>query len=728
MGNKSFIFRFDDAEVREREFVLTKAGKVLAVEPKAFRTLLFLLRHPQKLISKEELLNSVWGDAAVTEGSLTRCIWLLRRLLEDDINQPRYIETVATVGYRFVCKVEASEDTLGNLEESAANNPSVGSSVETAANGVVAATSEKPPAQINRDVGDEERDGRQKKENPNGFRRWLLAGAAALACLAVAGWYLRRPPLPLRVTEYTQITHDGLPKNLAGSDGSRLYFNRFSGTDRVAEVAISGGETARIPVAIPDPFITDVSPDGSALLVESINGPVGLQVVQVPSGSVRPLTTDIWVNASAWSPDGGSVVYNTWDGEIKVIRKDGTGASRLTSAGETGGSSGGISWSPNGATIRFSKGGALWEISPNGSNLHRLFPTGRPSNPCCGRWTPDGRFYVFLSAGQIWSLDERRGLFRRAAAEPVQLTTGPIQWSDPIPSKDGKKIFSSGVILHGELVRYDSQSKTLQPWLGGVSAEFVAFSPDGRSMVYVTFPEGILWKANRDGSNPVQLLDPPWHPFLPRWSPDSSQILFSQGYSGEPDRGYIVSSQGGAPKPILPDYKEEQGDLSWSPDGRRIVFASQEFKAGKLTDVIKVVELSSHKVDTIPGSQSLYSPRWSPNGRFIAGLSQGSDQPNVADQLTVFDFETQRWSTLQREGGCAFPSWSRDGQFIYYLHKSGVYRVRVSGGTAEKVVDLKGLRITGSIGAWLGLDPQDTPVLLRDVGTEDIYALTLEEK
>jgi DNA-binding winged helix-turn-helix (wHTH) protein len=66
--------RFD-----EREFSLPKAGKVLAVEPKAFRVLLLLLRNPQKLISKEELLNAVWGDTAVTEGSLTPCIWLLRR-------------------------------------------------------------------------------------------------------------------------------------------------------------------------------------------------------------------------------------------------------------------------------------------------------------------------------------------------------------------------------------------------------------------------------------------------------------------------------------------------------------------------------------------------------------------------------------------------------------------------------------------------------------------------
>jgi hypothetical protein len=78
MGNKSFVFRFADVEVREREFTLIKAGKALTVEPKAFRALLFLLHNPQRLISKEELLNSLWGDAAVTEGSLTRCIWLLR--------------------------------------------------------------------------------------------------------------------------------------------------------------------------------------------------------------------------------------------------------------------------------------------------------------------------------------------------------------------------------------------------------------------------------------------------------------------------------------------------------------------------------------------------------------------------------------------------------------------------------------------------------------------------
>jgi len=109
-GNKTFVFKFADVEVREQEFCLVKGGEVLPVEPKTFRVLLYLLRNPQRLIAKEELLNAVWGNAAVTESSLTRTIAQLRRLLGDEIRNPRYIETVATVGYRFLYKVEISDD------------------------------------------------------------------------------------------------------------------------------------------------------------------------------------------------------------------------------------------------------------------------------------------------------------------------------------------------------------------------------------------------------------------------------------------------------------------------------------------------------------------------------------------------------------------------------------------------------------------------------------------
>ena len=116
MSNKSFVFRFADVEVREREFRLLKRGEVLPVEPKAFRVLLYLLHNPLKLVPKDELLDAVWGNTAVSENSLARSIALLRRLLGDDLHSPRYIETVATVGYRFVADVEVSENLTGDPE------------------------------------------------------------------------------------------------------------------------------------------------------------------------------------------------------------------------------------------------------------------------------------------------------------------------------------------------------------------------------------------------------------------------------------------------------------------------------------------------------------------------------------------------------------------------------------------------------------------------------------
>jgi hypothetical protein len=91
----------------------------------------------------------------------------------------------------------------------------------------------------------------------------------------------------------------------------------------------------------------------------------------------------------------------------------------------------------------------------------------------------------------------------------------------------------------------------------------------------------------------------------------------------------------------------------------------------------------------------------------------------------------QRWSIVQLTRGSGWPTWSSDSQFIYFLQTlddPGVFRVRVSGGNAERVVDLKGFRYTGAFTGWMGLDPTDTPMLIRDIGTDDIYALKLEQK
>lgn len=187
MGNRTTIFKFADVEVREREFCLVKDGEVLPVEPKTFRVLLFLLRNPQKLIAKEELLNAVWGDAAVTENSLTRTIAQLRRLLGDEIRNPRFIETVATVGYRFLYKVEISDDASGDLQVAdRANGLSESDSFGTFANGKIAEAAANPVAQIDERAGDMERRG----EPVTGLNRRAFVWTAAAAVVAGGGVWL----------------------------------------------------------------------------------------------------------------------------------------------------------------------------------------------------------------------------------------------------------------------------------------------------------------------------------------------------------------------------------------------------------------------------------------------------------------------------------------------------------------------------------------------------------
>jgi DNA-binding winged helix-turn-helix (wHTH) protein len=135
---KCLVFSFADVQVREREFCIVRNGEVLPVEPKAFRVLLFLLRNPQKLITKEELLDAVWGDTAVSENSLTRSIALLRRLLGDGTHEPRYIATVPTVGYRFLRDVRAAEEDSAELKaqgSSPTNEPSADDQPTPAAGG-----------------------------------------------------------------------------------------------------------------------------------------------------------------------------------------------------------------------------------------------------------------------------------------------------------------------------------------------------------------------------------------------------------------------------------------------------------------------------------------------------------------------------------------------------------------------------------------------------------------
>ena len=104
------IYRFEQFEVDDREFRFSEHGAPLQVEPKVLRLLLYLIENRSRLVRKQELLDTVWRDAMVTENALTRAIGLLRKSLNDDSRVPKFIETVPTAGYRFIARVTTADE------------------------------------------------------------------------------------------------------------------------------------------------------------------------------------------------------------------------------------------------------------------------------------------------------------------------------------------------------------------------------------------------------------------------------------------------------------------------------------------------------------------------------------------------------------------------------------------------------------------------------------------
>jgi eukaryotic-like serine/threonine-protein kinase len=553
--------------------------------------------------------------------------------------------------------------------------------------------------------------------------KWAVAVGGFGLVAVVLLIYLQSRPLPQpKVSGYVPVTHDGNPKILIGTDGARLYFNEFPAAGpAISEVSGSGGEVAHVSVPASTMFLLAVSPDGATLLVAdevgqtAFKGP--LWEVPVLGGSPRRLA-EATGQGAAWSPDGQTIVYA--DGhDLFLAKSDGSEPHKLGSAPDRVYA---LAWSPDGTTIRFGIGsfgvaGGLWQVSVDGTNLHPLLPDWHtPPNECCGQWTAGGRYFVFQSAGNIWALPEKGSWLGKANSQPVQLTSGPMTFSSPLPSKDGKKLFVVGALARGELARYDAKSAAFTPFLSGISADSVSFSKDEQWVAYVTFPEETLWKSKIDGSQRIQLTYPPLTPILPRWSPDGHQIVFYGLRPGQKGKLYTVATDGGTPRQLIPEDPQDEYDPTWSPDGTKIVFGGVPANGGS---IIRILEVKTHQISTLPGSDGLYSPRWSPDGRYIVAM------PFDSHSLMLFDFATQKWDEIAKIS-MGFPNWSKTGDYVYFLHgenQPSVMRVRIRDRKIEQVADLKNFRQTGYWSVWLGMAPNDSPLLLRDTGTQEIYAL-----
>ena len=276
----------------------------------------------------------------------------------------------------------------------------------------------------------------QDKRAPLSRRFLAMIGAAVLVILAVVAYTWLRPMPAPQVANYVQLTHDGLQKSLIGSDGSRLFLTVVdSGVDDTAAVPVTGGESTRIAMPAPSMFPVDLSPDGSSFLVVEGSGyPAtgSLWSLPVLGDSPRRLG-DAAGHVAAWSSDGKLLAFGK-DADVYLAKGDGSDIRKLATMRNL---VSGLAISPDGSRVQveteeISQSGtsvvagerSIWEVSAKGSEPTALIPEWQNTNECCGRWTADGRYFVFQSEGQIWAL---------AGREPILAEKGKANAIDVEP-------------------------------------------------------------------------------------------------------------------------------------------------------------------------------------------------------------------------------------------------------------------------------------------------------
>jgi Tol biopolymer transport system component/DNA-binding winged helix-turn-helix (wHTH) protein len=701
---------------------LWKAGRRIKIQTQPFKVLAALLERPGEVVTREELQTRVWGpDTTVDfEHSLGTAVNKVREALGDSADSPRYVETLARRGYRFIAPV---------APVSAPTAPSDPATFPQPAEAPAAAVPEAGAKSSGKDL-------------LNSPVVWVLLGITAVLA-AASGYYFASSRSPSSLVRITQVTHNGRVspgapsmENLpaATTDGIHIYALVISeGRPALSQISINLGDTQPVPLPeeIASPSLGDISPDGSSLLLRSHLSPESEQPLWVvpTSGGSALRVSNILAHDATWMPDGKGILYAAGNELAVTNLKDGTSTPFATLPI---GRAFWLRWSPSGKLLRFTVLDpinhtlSLWELSASDHAPHPILPNWtRPASECCGTWTADGKYYVFQSTHgdniDLWKLDGTR------TADPVQVTNGPLSFEAPVADRTGHRIFFLGLDSRSETQRYDPQAHEFLPTHNFLSAASrISYSRDAQ---WVAWPDlnGHLWRARVNGTEKIQLTPDSLQVFLAYWSPDGHQLAMMAREPGQAWQIYRISADGGTPEQLLKEDRNA-GDPSWSADGQSLVF-------GRVTDLmgkengprnLMILNLATHQTTEIPGSDGLFSPRWSPDGRSIAALSL--DQR----RLMIYDVATRAWSTLATTS-VADPVWSADSKAIY-IHAfmadtQPIYRVSVPDGHLEQIADLSAFRAGDTADYFfVGITPDNLPLVRARTSTGNLYSLDFDKR
>jgi eukaryotic-like serine/threonine-protein kinase len=588
-----------------------------------------------------------------------------------------------------------------------------------------------------------------------GLKKGALIGGCVLVGVAGMVYYWRPAIPPPRVTGMMQLTHDDTEKldvdGLSGerlvTDGTRIYYEVQRHTPSLLkEVSTEGGESEVVEFPLPNHQAVDLrAPSELLALGDPVNATLdqgGVWHMTIPGGDPRRIG-NFQANDAIWSPDGNSI-YWTSGPDIFTTRVDTSNTRRILTVKWPGNAktiTGAVGISPDRERMLFTvlvpsaHVSALWEARANGGNPRPLFQErDGMGNVCCGMWTPDGKYYIFQSDRggnwNLWAMRERLHWWEKTDEKPAKMTVGLMNAQLPLPSLDSKRIYFVGTAHRGEMQRYNVQRKNFASILPGISADQLTFSRDGSRVLYVTVPEGILFQCRADGSDRHQLTFAPMEVELPQWSPDGKRVAFTGREPGKPWKIYLTWAKGQDAAEMTPGAvqvtfgEQDDADATWSPDGNSIAFDGIG-NSGEETHPIEILNVSTHQITTVPASEGRRGARWSPDGKHIVAISSSAG----FGPLKLYTFATGEWSSLQNAVQATYPTWSHDGKCIYYNELNvSAYRVCLDDRKPQPLGNLAsaGTLTFGTFGTYIGLAPDDSILVSRDIGTDQIYGLDVE--